>query len=82
VIFPIALLACRLLLTQHEKSYTFKTLSTWHNERNIVTAVVELPPAYTHINNAIDRQMAGGNVITGISPLHRVNRTKLGLPKI
>jgi len=65
-----------------KKGYTLKTLSTWHNERNIVTAVVELPPAYKHINNAIDRQMTGGNVITGISPPNRVNRTKLRLPKI
>jgi len=64
------------------KGYTLKTLSTWHNERNIVTAVVELPPAYTHFSNAMDRYMTGGNVLTGISPLHRVNRTKLSLPKI
>jgi len=64
------------------KGYTLKTLSTWHNERKIVTAVVELPPAYTHINNATDRQMTGGNVITGIIPPHRVNRTKLRLHKI
>jgi hypothetical protein len=65
-----------------KKGYTLKTLSTWHNERNIVTAVVELPPAYTHINNAIDRQITGENVITGISSPHGVNGTKLRLPKI
>jgi len=64
------------------KGYTLKKLSTWHNEGNIVTAVVELPPAYTHISNAMGRQMTGGNVLTGISPPHRVNRTKLRLPKI
>jgi hypothetical protein len=64
------------------KGDTLKTLSTWHNERNTVTAVVELPPAYTHLNNATDRQMIGGNVITGIGPPHRVNRTKLRLLKI
>jgi len=64
------------------KGCTLKTLSTWHNERNIVTAVVELPPDYTRFSNAMDGQMTGGNVLTGISPPHRVNRTKLSLPEI
>jgi hypothetical protein len=42
------------------KGCTLKTLSTWHNERNVVTAVVELSSAYTHFTNAMDRQMTGG----------------------